>query len=83
MKAQTEIGNAALGDRQKAISDMENLYGTSVGAANNTLKTAEESAAADPSFGDMFGTSFASGFGGALGKGLVPSYAKGGFGIGG
>ena len=90
MEAQKTIGNAALSDKQKALSDMEALYGagnqaygTSLGGANTALKTGEESAAANPSFGDTFGTQFAAGFGNALGKGIVPSFSKGGFGIGG
>jgi len=78
MKAQTTIGNAALTDRQKAISDMENLYGTSLGGSNTSLSTAGR-AAEQPGFWDTFGNAVA----GGLGKGLVPSYQKGGFGIGG
>ncbi len=78
MKAQTEIGNAALTGEQKATQQMADLYGTSLSGGNNALGTAQK-AGETPSFGDSFGTAFA----GALGKGLVPSFQKGGFGIGG
>lgn len=78
MEAQKTIGNAALTDRQKAISDMEQLYGTSIGASDRALGTGEQ-AAQHPGFWDTVGQ----GFGTALGKGLVPSYSKGGFGVGG
>jgi hypothetical protein len=83
MAAQKAIGTAALQDRSAGISEAGQLYGTSLGGANTALKTGEESASANPSFGDTFGTQFASGFGNALGRGIVPSFQKGGFGIGG
>jgi hypothetical protein len=73
MKAQTGIGEAALTGEQKATGQMADLYGTSLSGGNNALGTAQR-AGMQPSFGDTFGTDFA----GALAKGLVPSYSKGG-----
>jgi hypothetical protein len=46
------------------------LYGTAGGQANQELGT-EEGAAQTPSFWDTLGGSFASGFGGGLGRGLT------------
>jgi hypothetical protein len=68
----------ALTDATEPISAESGLYGTSSGAANSALNTAQ-SAAQTPSFWDSMGTGFASG----LGKELTGGNSTGGASAGG
>jgi hypothetical protein len=72
----------AMQDATTPISAESNLYGTSTGAANTALGTANQ-AAQVPSFFDTLGSSFASGLGKTLsgGNSAGDGTAKGFFGV--
>lgn len=75
LAAQNEAGftQAERADRNLALAGKTGLYGTNLGAANQTLGTQAKNAET-PGFWDQFGSAFAT----AMGKGIVPSGSVGG-----